>query len=52
MNTSIIELQTMTETERRYRVYERMEEMYESNSDWKNVLACKWSMLVNQGGNH
>lgn len=51
MKTSIIELQTMTETDKRYRIYERMEEMYLSNADWKNAIACKWSMArLAQGG--
>lgn len=51
MTTSIKEVHVMTESEKRYRIYERMEEMYELNSDWDKVMACKWNMLVNQGGN-
>ena len=52
MNTSIKELETMTAAEKRYRIYERMEEMYLSNMDYTQAMACKWSMVVNQGGNH
>jgi hypothetical protein len=52
MRTSINELETMSEAEKRYRIYERMEEMYLSNMDYKQALACKWSMAANYGGNH
>lgn len=50
MTTSIAEIQALTETERRYRIYERMEEMYLSNCDYRNALDAKWAMLVNYGG--
>lgn len=50
MTTSIIELQAMTDSEKLYRMNERLEEMYAMNADWKNVLARKWSMLVHTGG--
>ncbi len=52
MTTSISELNVMTESEKRYRIYERMEEMYLINADYKNALASKWAMLANYGGNH
>lgn len=52
MNTSINEVNNMTDSEKRYRIYERMEEMYLSNMDYKQALASKWAMLANQGGNH
>lgn len=51
MKTSIQELQTMTESEKRYRIFERMEEMYLGNMDYQNALASKWAMLANYGGN-
>ncbi len=46
MKTSIAELNVMTESEKRYRIYERMEEMYESNGDWTNALKAKWGMAA------
>lgn len=52
MKTSISEVYAMTESEKRYRIYERMEEMYLSNADYSPALACKWAMLANFGGNH
>ena len=52
MNTSINELETMTESEKRYRCWERIEEMHLSYGDFKAALNDKWGMLVNQGGNH
>lgn len=55
MTTSISELQNMTETESRYRRWERIEEMnilrpIDTAHQWENVLMAKWGMLVNQGG--
>lgn len=44
MGTGIQELNQMTESEKMYRIYERMEEMYASNDDWKHVLEAKWGM--------
>lgn len=44
MKTSISELQAMTESEKMYRIYERMEEMYSANNDWPHVLEAKWGM--------
>lgn len=52
MKTSIAELGAMTESEKRYRIYERMEEMYLSNMDYVHALEAKWAMLTNYGGNH
>lgn len=53
MKTSINELSLMTETEKMFRIRERMEEMYASNSDWNNVMASKWAlaMWAQKGGN-
>lgn len=51
MKTSIAEIQVLTETEKRYRIYERMEEMYLGNSDYRNAFQAKWAMLSNFGGN-
>lgn len=50
MTTSIKEVETLTQTEKLYRINERLEEMYGSNGDWKNVLACKWRMNILTGG--
>lgn len=60
MTTSINEVNVMTESEKRYRIYERCWEMH-SNGQWINgvwvpiqnfdfVLQDKWGMLANQGG--
>lgn len=51
MKTSIGELNQMTETEKIYRINERLEEFHASNYDWQRVLEDKWRMLVWQGGN-
>lgn len=50
--TTIGELNQMTETEKLYRINERLEEFHASNYDWQRVLEDKWRMLVYQGGNH
>ena len=51
MTTSIKELQLMTETEKLYRINERLEEFHASNYDWKAVMADKWHLLRLNGGN-
>ena len=51
MKTSIAELHNMTETEKLYRINERLEEFHASNYDWANVLKDKWHMLRLTGGN-
>lgn len=51
MKTSIAELNQMTESQKMYRMYERMEEMYASNSDWSHVLEAKWGMAKWAGEN-
>ena len=50
MTTPISEIEIMTMEEKLYRINERLEEMYAMNDDWKNVLACKWGMLVHTTG--
>lgn len=50
MNTSIAELHTMTETEKVYRINERLEDFHASNCDWQRVMEDKWRLLVWQGG--
>lgn len=44
MQTSIAELQTLTESEKMYRMNERLEEFHASNYDWKRVLEDKWAL--------
>lgn len=51
MTTPISELSLMSETEKLYRMYERLEEMYLANGDWKKALEMKWGMLKHTGGN-
>lgn len=50
MRQSISELHNMTESEKRYRINERIEEFHASNGEWDKVLQDKWRMLVNFGG--
>lgn len=50
MTTSIIELETMTMTEKLYRINERLEDFHASNYDWQRCLEDKWRMAVYTGG--
>ena len=52
MNTPIQELATMTETEKLYRINERLEDFHISCFDFNAAMMDKWRMLVWQGGNH
>lgn len=45
MTTSIKELELMTETEKLYRINERLEDFHISNGDFKAALKDKWGML-------
>lgn len=53
MNTPISELDRLTETEKRFRAYERLEEFHASNGDWAAVMLDKWSLASwgQKGGN-
>jgi hypothetical protein len=53
MKTSINELNNLTETEKFYRVNERLEEMHASYCDWERVLQDKWALAMwgQKGGN-
>ena len=55
MSNSIGEIKAMTESEKRYRIWERLEDMnirnpIEPSKQWENVLLAKWGMLANSGG--
>jgi hypothetical protein len=53
MKTPISELNLMTETEKLYRINERLEEFHASNYDWQRVMQDKWSLAAwaQKGGN-
>lgn len=53
MNTPIQELNLMTETEKLYRINERLEDFHATNYDWQRVIQDKWSlaMWAQKGGN-
>lgn len=51
MTTSIKELELLTETEKRYRINERLEDFHASNYDWQRVLEDKWHLVIHTGGN-
>lgn len=59
MSTSIGELNNMTDSEKRYRVWERLEEFHAGDNrwphvvgnQWPSVLKDKWGMLAETGGN-
>lgn len=43
----------MPESEKMYRMYERLESVYALNYDWTNALAMKWGLAAwgQKGGN-
>jgi hypothetical protein len=53
MKTSIGELNLMTETEKLYRMNERLEEFHASTEDWNRVMQDKWALAMwgQKGGN-
>lgn len=53
MTTSIRELDLMTETEKLYRINERLEDFHASNNDWQRVMQDKWALAMwgQKGGN-
>lgn len=51
MTTPISELHLLTETEKIYRINERLEAFHAENYDWKNVIQDKWHLLKFMGGN-
>lgn len=50
---SIIELELLTETEKRYRCNERLEEFHIEMNDWDRVIQDKWALATwgQKGGN-
>lgn len=49
-NKTIAELQVLTESEKRYRCNERLEDFHARNYDWKRVMEDKWHLLIQTGG--